>query len=68
MYSSSRESARVLQLALHSSKEGWEIASYQSMSVKPYFEEIRVQNVEDSTYRDSNQGRGLVYHNRGRIL
>ncbi len=68
---SSRKGVRVLQPVLHSSQEGWRVAShFRSASVEPLSQQTEVQDAHTQTGRVSNQVQGLVCHDRskGRIL
>ncbi len=57
------ERVRVLQLVLHSSREGWRVAShFRSASVEPFSQQTEVQDAQ--TGRVSDQVRGLVCHDR----
>ncbi len=65
--SSSRERVRFLQLVLHSSKEGWMVAShFRSASDEPLSHATEVQDVHYQTSRVSDQVRGLVCHDRSK--
>ncbi len=65
--SSSRERVRFLQPVLHSSKEGWMVAShFRSASDEPLSHATEVQDVHYQTSRVSDQVRGLVCHDRSK--
>ncbi len=65
--SSSWKRVRVLQLVLHSSKEGWRVAShFRSASVEPLSQQTEVQDADTQVGRVSNQVRGLVCRNRSK--
>ncbi len=65
--SSSRERVWVLQPVLHSSKEGWRVAShFRSASVEPLSQQTEVQDADTQTGRVSDQVRGLVCHDRSK--
>ncbi|XDV51917.1 hypothetical protein PO909_020709 [Leuciscus waleckii] len=69
--SSARQGVRVLQPVLHSSQEGWGVASNnRSQALESFSEEIQVQDAHNSSHRESDPVRGLVRHDRskGRIL
>ncbi|XP_026111570.1 uncharacterized protein LOC113088631 [Carassius auratus] len=62
---SSRQGIGFLQPLFHCSKKGWRAAShFRSSSVESYSSEIKIQDADTQTDRDSNQIRGLVRHNR----
>ncbi len=64
---SSRERVRVLQPVLHSSKEGWRVAShFRSASVEPLSQQTEVQDAYTQAGRVSNQVRGLVCRDRSK--
>ncbi len=57
---SSRKRVRVLQPVLHSSKEGWRVAShFRSAAVEPLSQQTEVQDAYSQAGRVSNQVRGL---------
>ncbi|KAL0154061.1 hypothetical protein M9458_050635, partial [Cirrhinus mrigala] len=62
---SSREGVRVLQLVLHSSKEGWRAAShYRSSPSQSLSYEVEVQDAYCQASSVTNQVRGLVCDDR----
>ncbi len=62
-----RKGVRVLQPVLHSSKEGWRVAShFRSASIEPLRHETEVQYSYTQTHRVSDQVRGLVCHDRSK--
>ncbi len=64
---SSRKGVRVLQPVLHSSKEGWRVASYfRSRSVEPLSHATEVQDAHHQAGHVSDQVRGLVCHDRSK--
>ncbi len=64
---SSRERVRVLQPVLHSSKEGWRVAShFRSAAVEPLSRQTEVQDAYTQAGRVSNQVRGLVCRDRSK--
>ena len=69
--SPSQQGVRLLQPVLHSSEEGWGVASnFRSAPAKSNSREAQVQNAYTQTDRVTNQIRGLVCHDRskGRLL
>jgi len=44
----------------------WVASHYKFTSLEPFSEEIPIQDADDSSYRDSNQIRGLVCHDRSK--
>ncbi len=68
---SPRKRVRVLQPVLHSSKEGWGVASdFKSVSAEPLSHATEVQDADTQTGHVSDQVRRLVCHDRskGHIL
>ncbi len=64
---SSRKRVRVLQPVLHSSKEGWRVAShFRSAAVEPLSQQTEVQDAYSQAGRVSNQVRGLVCRDRSK--
>ncbi len=63
--SSARQGVRVLRPVLHSSQEGWGVASnFGSAALESFSQEIQVQDAHYSYHRESDQIRGLVCHDR----
>ncbi len=64
---SSWKRVRVLQPVLHSSKEGWRVAShFRSAAVEPLSQQTEVQDAYSQAGRVSNQVRGLVCRDRSK--
>ncbi len=64
---SSRKRVWVLQPVLHSSKEGWRVAShFRSAAVEPLSQQTEVQDAYSQAGRVSNQVRGLVCRDRSK--
>ncbi len=60
---------RVLQPVLHSSGEGWRVASdFRSALIEPLIYATKVQDAYSHTGRVSDQVRGLVCHDRSKRL
>ncbi len=56
---------RVLRPVLHSSQEGWGVASnFGSAALESFSQEIQVQDAHYSYHRESDRIRGLVCHDR----
>ena len=65
--SSATQGVRVLQPVLHSSQEGWGVASNnRSQALESFSEEIQVQDAHNSSHRESDPVRGLVRHDRSK--